>query len=65
MEAGTEAISGLIAVIDLLQVGFLEIVALPMFREYVNLVPGAQPILDGVLINYEYWRSMHSHEQPI
>ena len=45
-----------------LQVGFLEIVALPLIREYVSLIPSAQPILDGVLTNYDYWRSLHSTE---
>ncbi|KAK9838824.1 hypothetical protein WJX74_003960 [Apatococcus lobatus] len=44
------------------QLGFLEIVALPMVREYVNLIPSAQPILDGILINYDYWHSLHSTE---
>ncbi|KAK9862181.1 hypothetical protein WJX84_011393 [Apatococcus fuscideae] len=46
------------------QVGFLEIVALPMIKEYVNMVPGAQPILDGILANYDYWRSMHGTDHP-
>ncbi|KAK9863546.1 hypothetical protein WJX84_008465 [Apatococcus fuscideae] len=37
------------------QVGFLEIVALPLFKSLSALIPGTQPILDGVMANYEYW----------
>ncbi|KAK9868656.1 hypothetical protein WJX84_004455 [Apatococcus fuscideae] len=38
------------------QVGFFEIVALPIFRAYRQLIPQAQPMLDGVMGNYDYWR---------
>ncbi len=38
-----------------MQVGFLEIVALPLFKSLSALIPGTQPILDGVMANYEYW----------
>ncbi len=41
-----------------MQVGFFEIVAMPMFRSYVELIPGAQPLLDGVMANYEYWHGL-------
>ncbi|KAK9822894.1 hypothetical protein WJX74_001716 [Apatococcus lobatus] len=41
------------------QVGFFEIVAMPLFRGYVEFVPAAQPMLDGVKANYQYWHSVH------
>ncbi|KAK9866695.1 hypothetical protein WJX84_006873 [Apatococcus fuscideae] len=40
------------------QVGFFEIVAIPCIRSYCSLFPAAQPMLDGALANYEYWRSL-------
>ncbi|KAK9825726.1 hypothetical protein WJX74_001516 [Apatococcus lobatus] len=40
------------------QVGFFEIVALPLLRSYVEVIPDAQPMLDGMLNNYEFWRSL-------
>ncbi|KAK9842956.1 hypothetical protein WJX74_004848 [Apatococcus lobatus] len=39
------------------QVGFFEIVALPLFNGFVELIPDARPMLDGVMANYEYWHS--------
>ena len=41
-----------------LQVGFFEIVALPLFNGFVELIPDARPMLDGVMENYEYWHSL-------
>ncbi|KAK9826226.1 hypothetical protein WJX74_001194 [Apatococcus lobatus] len=40
------------------QVGFFEIVALPLFKGFVELIPACAPLLDGVMANYEYWRSL-------
>ncbi|KAK9867909.1 hypothetical protein WJX84_002108 [Apatococcus fuscideae] len=40
------------------QVGFFEIVAIPLFKGLTGLVPGTQPILEGVMANYEYWRGV-------
>ena len=48
----------LIVAVSRLQVGFFEIVALPLLRSYVEVIPCAQPMLDGMLSNYEYWRSL-------
>ena len=41
-----------------LQVGFFEIVALPLFNGFVELIPGAKAMLDGVLANYDHWHSL-------
>ena len=41
-----------------LQVGFFEIVALPLFKGFVELIPSTKPILDGVMANYEHWRGL-------
>ncbi|KAK9866453.1 hypothetical protein WJX84_009890 [Apatococcus fuscideae] len=41
------------------QVGFFEIVALPLFKQYVELLPMAQPVLDAVKANYQYWHHVH------
>lgn len=40
--------------------GFYEIVAMPMFRALIELIPGTQPMLDGVLANYEYWHNLNA-----
>ncbi|KAK9843277.1 hypothetical protein WJX74_009626 [Apatococcus lobatus] len=40
------------------QVGFFEIVALPLFKGYVELIPTAKPMLDGVMANYECWHGL-------
>ncbi len=37
------------------QVGFFNIVGLPLFRAMVGLFPNAQPMLDGALVNYHEW----------
>ena len=40
-----------------LQVGFFEIVALPLFKGFVELIPSTKPMLNGVMANYDYWHS--------
>ena len=40
------------------QVGFFEIVALPMFSSYVSAMPQSQPLLDAVMKNYHYWHTL-------
>lgn len=42
-----------------MQVGFFEIVALPLFKQYVEMMPMAQPMLDAVKANYKYWHNVH------
>ena len=37
------------------QVGFFNIVGIPLFKAMVSLFPNAQPILDGALVNYREW----------
>lgn len=43
-----------------LQVGFFEVVVLPMFRSLVTVLPGAQVMLDAVSDNYMMWRQRPS-----
>ena len=43
----------------MVQVGFFEIVALPLFKQYVECMPMAQPVLDAVKANYQYWHRVH------
>ena len=40
-----------------LQLGFFSIVGIPMFKAIVDLFPDAQPMLDGVLANYNHWEA--------
>ncbi|KAK9831575.1 hypothetical protein WJX74_000880 [Apatococcus lobatus] len=39
------------------QVGFFEIVALPLFTGYTQLIPDSKPLLDGVMSNYQHWHA--------
>lgn len=39
-----------------MQVGFFEVVAMPLFRSLVAVIPGAQPLLDAASDNYFIWR---------
>ena len=39
------------------QVGFFEIVALPLYQSMAAVLPGAQPMLNGAMDNYYLWRS--------
>ena len=41
----------------LAQVGFFEIVALPLFTGYTQLVPDSKPLLDAVMSNYQHWHA--------
>ncbi|KAK9822605.1 hypothetical protein WJX74_009466 [Apatococcus lobatus] len=38
------------------QVGFFEIVALPLFTDLARTFPGSQPMLEHATRNYTYWR---------
>ncbi|KAK9831614.1 hypothetical protein WJX74_002581 [Apatococcus lobatus] len=40
------------------QVGFFEIVALPLVTTYVQMVPEAKPMLNAVMDNYNYWHAI-------
>lgn len=40
------------------QVGFFEVVVLPMFHSLVAVLPGAQVMLNLVSENYLTWRSL-------
>ncbi len=39
------------------QVGFFEIVALPLFSAYTSMLPAAKPLLDAAMSNYHFWHS--------
>lgn len=39
------------------QVGFLEVVVLPMMKLFAACVPGAQVMLDATTQNYLMWRA--------
>ena len=41
-----------------MQVGFFEIVAMPLFNAYVSLIPDAHPMLDNATNNYHEWHQM-------
>ncbi len=48
----------------LMQVGFFEIVAMPLFKSYVELFAAAQPMLNAVKANYKYWHGIHeAHDE--
>ena len=38
-----------------LQLGFFQIVGIPLFKAMADLFPDAQPMLDGVLTNFQHW----------
>jgi hypothetical protein len=40
-----------------LQLGFFNIVGIPLFKTMVELFEDAQPILDGVLTNFRHWEA--------
>ncbi len=41
----------------MLQIGFFNIVGIPLIRAFVELFEDAQPMLDGVLANLRYWEA--------
>ncbi|KAK9824027.1 hypothetical protein WJX72_007091 [[Myrmecia] bisecta] len=40
------------------QVGFFEVVVLPLFRAFITIFPRAQPMLERVEDNYQMWRDI-------
>lgn len=40
-----------------LQLGFYNIVGIPMFKAMADLFKGTQPLLDGAMANYRYWEA--------
>ena len=40
-----------------MQVGVFEIVAVPLFSGYAQLVPDSKSLLDAVTDNYPYWHA--------
>ena len=43
--------------VPLLQIGFFNIVGIPLFKAMTDLFEDAQPMLDGVLTNFEMWKA--------
>jgi hypothetical protein len=41
---------------NLFQVGFFDIVALPLFQSFAQAFPDASPMLDAVKDNYAMWK---------
>lgn len=42
-----------------LQMGFLDVVVLPLYRSLVSSFPGTAPLLVLVKQNYTYWKCVH------
>ena len=42
-----------------MQVGFFEIVVLPLLSSFVDVFPHAEPLLEGAKANLAYWNSLH------
>ena len=40
-----------------MQMGFFNIVGLPMFKAMVDVFEGARPMLEGVMANYRSWEA--------
>ena len=45
-----------------MQLGFFNIVGIPLFKTMVELFPESQPMLDGVLANFHHWEVGTSDE---
>mmetsp|Transcript_29009 Transcript_29009/g.75040 ORF Transcript_29009/g.75040 Transcript_29009/m.75040 type:complete len:974 (+) Transcript_29009:37-2958(+) len=45
------------------QVGFFDVVVLPLFQALTGLLPGVQPLLDGVEANYRFWKAEQQQQQ--
>ncbi len=41
----------------IMQMGFFSIVGIPLFKAMAELFEDAQPMLDGVLSNYNHWEA--------
>ena len=44
------------------QLGFFNIVGIPLFKTMVELFEDAQPMLDGVLANFRHWEAGTAEE---
>ena len=40
----------------LMQVGFFEVIVMPLFKAMADVLPAAQPMLDAATKNYYCWR---------
>mmetsp|Transcript_30889 Transcript_30889/g.80538 ORF Transcript_30889/g.80538 Transcript_30889/m.80538 type:complete len:1017 (-) Transcript_30889:1826-4876(-) len=45
------------------QVGFFDVVVLPLFKVLVSAMPGAAPLLTGAEDNYDYWKQKEQLKQ--
>jgi hypothetical protein len=48
-----------------LQIGFLDIVAIPLFHNYTRVFTNAKPLFRGVLRNYNYWAAVQKEATGI
>lgn len=39
------------------QLGFFSIVGMPLFKAMTDLFDGCQPMMDGILANYQDWET--------
>ena len=44
-----------------MQVGFFEIVAIPLYTSYAHMIPGGQIFLDSAMANYRVWHEEATH----
>jgi len=42
------------------QTGFFKFVVLPIFQSLVSVAPGAQPVLDQIMSNYQGWQEVEA-----
>lgn len=47
------------------QVGFFDLFVLPLFRTLVDAAPQAQPMLEGVVSNYERWKEVDAQKAKV
>jgi hypothetical protein len=45
------------------QVGFFDVVALPLFKAFASSFPGGGALLNSALANYKYWKKHQAREQ--
>jgi len=51
------------------QLGFFDIIAIPMFHNFSRAFPGCKPMMDLIMTNYRYWKSqapsVQGHSQEV
>lgn len=44
-----------------MQVGFIDFICLPLYEVLAELLPGLNPLLDGVQCNRRNWQTLHEN----